>query len=32
MVGGREPNVPGAPGSQPSPKQDVSSLFIAVEG
>jgi hypothetical protein len=32
IAGGSEPHVPGASGSRPSPKQDVSILFIAAEG
>jgi len=28
IVGGREPHVPGARGSQPRPKHDASNLFI----
>ena len=31
-AGGSEPHVPGAKGSRPSPKHDVSILFIIAEG
>jgi hypothetical protein len=31
IAGGSEPQVPGATGSRPRPKHDVSSLFIAIE-
>ena len=31
-TGGSEPHVPGANGSRPSPKHDVSILFIVAEG
>jgi hypothetical protein len=32
IAGGSEPHVPGASGSRPSPKHDVSILFIFAEG
>jgi hypothetical protein len=32
IIGGSEPHVPGATGRYPSPKHDVKSLFIVVEG
>ena len=32
IVGGSEPQVPGARGSRPRPKHDVSILFIVTEG
>jgi len=32
ITGGSEPHVPGAIGSRPRPKQDVSILFISAEG
>jgi hypothetical protein len=31
MAGGIEPYVPGASGSRPSPKHDVSSLFMVLK-
>jgi len=31
IAGGSEPHVPGATGSRPRPKHDVSSIFIATE-
>jgi hypothetical protein len=31
MVGGIEPYVPGARGSRPSPKHEVSSLFMVLK-
>jgi hypothetical protein len=30
IAAGSEPHVPGAPGSHPRPKQDVSNLFIFI--
>ncbi len=32
IVGGSDPHVPGATGSRPRPKQDVSNLFIIAKG
>jgi predicted nucleic acid-binding protein len=32
MATGTDPHVPGAPGSRPRPKQDVSNLFMVAEG
>lgn len=32
ITGGSEPHVPGAKGSRPRPKQDVSILFMSAEG
>ena len=32
IAGGSEPHVPGQIGSQPSPKQETSNLFIVAEG
>jgi hypothetical protein len=31
IAGGNEPQVPGARGNQPIPKQDVSSLFMIIK-